>query len=279
MKAKKSLGQHFLTQPAIASRIADSLLNIDDIQQVVEVGPGKGMLTQFLLKRYPSLIMIETDADMLKILQERFASNKAQMIHANFLKTDLASTVGKPFYLIGNFPYNISSQILFKMLDNRPYIPQMVGMFQKEVAQRIAARHGNKTYGILSVLMQTFYKVEYLFSVAPGSFSPPPKVNSAVIRLTAKPIQIAQPLEKKLRTLVKLAFGQRRKMLRNSIKPLWLGILQDDDPILKKRPEQLSVSDFLELSGRLISLQEKSINISDDTRATNHGRSQDRDES
>ncbi|NND34142.1 MAG: ribosomal RNA small subunit methyltransferase A [Saprospiraceae bacterium] len=255
MKAKKSLGQHFLIQPAIASRIANSLINMDGVEQVVEVGPGKGMLTQFLLELYPTLIMIETDRDMIELLSERFEHQGKQIIHANFLKIDLKSLVKKPFSLIGNFPYNISSQILFKMLDNRPLIPQMVGMFQKEVAQRVASGHGSKTYGILSVLMQTFYTVEYLFSVAPGSFSPPPKVTSAVIRLVARPVQIEPSLEKMLRNVVKLAFGQRRKMLRNSIKSLWTGILPPDDPSLNKRPEQLSVTDFLELSRRLISLQ------------------------
>jgi len=254
MKAKKSLGQHFLNQPAIAKKIADSLLPIPGIPKVVEVGPGKGMLTQFLLEKYPDLIMIETDHDMVDFLDQRFAGQTSRLYKANFLKTDLKELVGSPFSLIGNFPYNISSQILFKMLDNREMVPQMVGMFQKEVADRIAAKHGNKTYGILSVLVQAFYKVDHLFNVAPGSFSPPPKVNSSVIRLYAiEGVDLGVPLEKKLRQVVKVSFNQRRKMLRNSIRALWPDHIPDDDPILSMRPEDLSVEDFIMLSRRLIS--------------------------
>lgn len=255
MKAKKSLGQHFLNQPSIAENIASSIISQPSLHRVLEVGPGKGMLTQFLLERYPDLVMIETDSDMVDILTKKFPEKKNQIIQADFLSCKLDQFFPGPFILVGNFPYNISSQILFKMLDYRKQIPQMVGMFQKEVAERIAAAHGSKTYGILSVLMQTFYKVEFLFSVSPQCFSPPPKVQSAVIRLTALPsADMDSVLEKKLRQVVKLAFNQRRKMLRNSLRSIWPTLLSPDDPVLTLRPEQLSVNDFLELSRRLISL-------------------------
>lgn len=255
MKAKKSLGQHFLNQPSIAAKIASSIVPIDDSCKVVEIGPGKGMLTQFLLKEYPDLLMIETDDHMIDLLKERFSDHATQIIHADFLKLELAKHISGKFYLVGNFPYNISSQILFKMLENRTVIPQMVGMFQKEVAERISAHHGSKTYGILSVLLQTFYDVKLLFSVSPQCFSPPPKVQSAVVRLLAKEnVSINAQTEKALKHVVKLAFNQRRKMLRNSLKSVWPGHIGPEDSVLNKRPEHLSVADFLELTNRLISL-------------------------
>jgi 16S rRNA (adenine1518-N6/adenine1519-N6)-dimethyltransferase len=255
MKAKKSLGQHFLNQPSIAAKIASSIIAMDYPCKMVEIGPGKGMLTQFLLKEYPDLLMIETDVRMIDLLTERFPDQANQIIHANFLKLDLAEHISGKFCLVGNFPYNISSQILFKMLENRTVIPQMVGMFQKEVAERISANHGNKTYGILSVLLQAFYRVELLFSVSPQCFSPPPKVQSAVVRLLAKEnVMIEAQTEKALKHVVKLAFNQRRKMLRNSLKSIWPDHLDPGDPVLNKRPEHLSVADFIELTNRLISL-------------------------
>lgn len=255
MKAKKSLGQHFLAHQAIAEKIAYALLPLDNVKRVVEVGPGKGMLTKFLLDRYPDLVMIETDIDMIQVLQETFPDHKDQMVHADFLKVNLPALMGEPFSLIGNFPYNISSQILFKMLDHRPLIPQMVGMFQREVAERVASSHGNKQYGILSVLIQTYYQVERIMHVSPGSFKPPPKVDSTVIRLTAREhVDTTEALDKRLRQLVKLAFNQRRKMLRNSIKSLWPDYLDPDDPVLQLRPEQISVAGFLALARRMISL-------------------------
>ena len=252
MKAKKSLGQHFLNQPAIAEKIAASLLPMQGDFSVVEVGPGKGMLTQFLLKKYPDLRMIETDLDMVEYLNQVFPNVKDQITHADFLTVKLDEFVTGRFFLIGNFPYNISSQILFKMLDHHEKIPQMVGMFQKEVADRIAASHGSKTYGILSVLLQTFYRVELLFNVSPQCFSPPPKVQSAVIRLTLKENVVIEPkIKKALRTVVKMSFNQRRKMLRNSLRSIWPEHIPVDDPVLTKRPEQLSVDDFLVLTRRL----------------------------
>ncbi|MBK8502406.1 MAG: 16S rRNA (adenine(1518)-N(6)/adenine(1519)-N(6))-dimethyltransferase RsmA [Saprospiraceae bacterium] len=255
MKAKKSLGQHFLNQPSIAAKIASSIVAMDSPCKVVEIGPGKGMLTQFLLKEYPDLLMIETDIKMIEVLRDRFSEHETQIIHADFLKLNLAEHISGKFILVGNYPYNISSQILFKMLENRTDIPQMVGMLQKEVAQRISANHGSKTYGILSVLLQAFYHVELLFTVSPQCFSPPPKVQSAVVRLLAKENVVIDALtEKALKHVVKLAFNQRRKMLRNSLKSIWPGHIEPEDPILNKRPEHLSVSDFLELTNRLISL-------------------------
>jgi 16S rRNA (adenine1518-N6/adenine1519-N6)-dimethyltransferase len=255
MKAKKSLGQHFLNQPSIAAKIASSIVALEYPLKLLEIGPGKGMLTQFLLAENPDLLMIETDIHMIELLKERFADHANQIIHADFLKFNLADLISGPVCLIGNFPYNISSQILFKMLENRTKIPQMVGMFQKEVAQRISANHGNKTYGILSVLLQAFYHVELLFSVSPQCFSPPPKVQSAVVRLLAKEnVSIDGPTEKALKQVVKLAFNQRRKMLRNSLKSIWPGHIEPEDPVLNKRPEHLSVPDFIELTKSLISL-------------------------
>lgn len=255
MKAKKSLGQHFLNQPSIAAKIASSIVPLDSPYKVVEIGPGKGMLTQFLLKEYPDLLMIETDLKMIEVLKDRFSGHDSQIIHADFLKLNLPEHISGKFFLVGNFPYNISSQILFKMLENRTVVPQMVGMFQKEVAERISANHGNKTYGILSVLLQTFYRVELLFSVSPQCFSPPPKVQSAVVRLMAKEnVLVEASTEKALKQVVKMAFNQRRKMLRNSLKSLWPGKIDSEDPVLSKRPEHLSVADFLELTNRLISL-------------------------
>lgn len=255
MKAKKSLGQHFLNQPSIAEKIANSILIDPNYENVLEVGPGMGMLTQFLLQRFPQLIMVETDINMVHHLQERFPNVTGQIFHADFLAFDLDKVLPSKFTLVGNFPYNISSQILFKMLEHRQRIPHMVGMFQKEVADRIASRHGSKSYGILSVLLQTYYEVELLFNVSAQCFSPPPKVQSAVIRLVArKGLDISPDLEKSLKRVVKMAFNQRRKMMRNSLRSIWPANLDPDDPILTKRPEQLSVPDFLELTKRLVSL-------------------------
>jgi len=252
MKAKKSLGQHFLNQPAIAEKIAASLIPMTGEFSVVEVGPGKGMLTQFLLKRYPNLLMIETDSDMIEYLHQIFPAFRDQITYADFLTVNLENFINGRFFLVGNFPYNISSQILFKMLDYHEQIPQMVGMFQKEVADRIASSHGSKTYGILSVLLQTFYRVELLFNVSSQCFSPPPKVRSAVVRLTLKEgVKIEPDIEKALRRVVKMSFNQRRKMLRNSLRSIWPQCIPPDDPVLSKRPEQLSVDDFLELTRRL----------------------------
>ena len=252
MKAKKSFGQHFLNNEIIAEKIAQSLRHKDTDSNVLEVGPGKGVLTRHLLELEANLLAVEADRDMISYLQEHFPEMKGKTIAADFLKLDLNTVFGgAPFSLIGNYPYNISSQILFKMLEHKTLIPEMVGMFQKEVAQRIASPPGNKSYGVLSVLTQAFYQGEYLFSVPPDNFSPPPKVQSGVIRLTRHAVALEECNEETLTKVVKTAFGQRRKMLRNTLKTLVPDPEVLKDSFFNQRPEQLSVRDFIELSGQI----------------------------
>jgi 16S rRNA (adenine1518-N6/adenine1519-N6)-dimethyltransferase len=244
LKAKKSYGQHFLNKPDIARRIAQSLTLEGNCTRVLEVGPGTGMLTRHLLERGIDLAVVEADGDMVSYLEQHFPQLHGHIIHDDFLKFDLGAFAGgQPFALIGNFPYNISSQILFKMLENRHLIPEMVGMFQREVAGRVIAAPGGKDYGVLSVLVQAFYAGRQLFGVDRSCFSPPPKVQSAVIRLARKEGELGCD-EQLFRKVVKLTFGQRRKMLRNTLKPLLEG-----DPVLEevfftRRPEQLSLDEF-----------------------------------
>ena len=248
MRAKKSYGQHFLNNEAIAERIADSLLLTDSYAKIVEVGPGRGMLTKYLMKKDKELVVIEADRDMVLAVQKNFPALKGQIIAADFLKVPLKEFFkDEPFALIGNYPYNISSQILFKMLEYREQIPEMVGMFQKEVADRIVAPAGSKIYGVTSVLVKAYYDGKVLFNVAKGNFNPPPKVESAVIRLVRKTAPLGCDY-KLLRQVVKQSFGQRRKMLRNTMKsfsknPEFLSL-----PILSERPEQLSLEDFVALT-------------------------------
>ncbi len=254
MQAKKSYGQHFLKNDSIAARIADSLQLASQTGVVLEVGPGMGMLTKFLLahKEYQTFA-VEADRDMVEYLQKNYPEWPAEnLIFRDFLDLDFHTVFGdKPFCLIGNFPYNISTQILFKLLDFRAQIPEMVGMFQKEVADRIVAPPGSKVYGITSVLAQAFYRTEYLFTVERGSFNPPPKVLSAVIRLTRKDNFDLGCDEQLFRQVVKTAFNQRRKMLRNTLKPFFQGELLMQDPYFEKRPEQLGWEEFAELSKRI----------------------------
>lgn len=254
MQAKKSYGQHFLKNDSIAARIADSLQLASQTGVVLEVGPGMGMLTRFLLahKEYQTFA-VEADRDMVEYLQKNYPEWPAEnLIFRDFLDLDFHTVFGdKPFCLIGNFPYNISTQILFKLLDFRAQIPEMVGMFQKEVADRIVAPPGSKVYGITSVLAQAFYRTEYLFTVERGSFNPPPKVLSAVIRLTRKDNFDLGCDEQLFRQVVKTAFNQRRKMLRNTLKPFFQGELLMQDPYFEKRPEQLGWEEFAELSKRI----------------------------
>lgn len=250
MRAKKSLGQHFLTNPQITQKIAGSLLQMEDIDWIVEVGPGRGILTKELIDRPEQLLLIEKDGTLVTHLQKEYPHLSDRILEHDFLKADLDRAVPAAFHLIGNFPYNISSQIIFKMLDNRPLIPQMVGMFQKEVAMRLASGHGSKQYGILSVLLQTFYDVEVLFSLGPGAFTPPPKVKSTVIRCIRKAgVTMSLKQEKLFRKVVKHAFGQRRKMFRNSLAPL---LTEENStsiqPFLTLRPEQVSIEEFRKLS-------------------------------
>lgn len=250
MKAKKSYGQHFLNSEHLAERIAQSLkLGGESYHKLLEVGPGRGMLTKYLLERQEQLIVVEADRDMVLYLNKHYPELKGSIIEGNFLRADLpALQQQESFGLIGNFPYNISSQILFKMIENREYIPEMVGMFQKEVAERVVAGPGSKTYGVISVLVQAYYEGEYLFSVDESQFTPPPKVKSAVIRLTRKEQQTLECNERMFKAVVKQAFSQRRKMLRNTMKSFLKGSPLLQEPIFSERPEQLSLNDFIQLA-------------------------------
>ena len=262
VKPKKFLGQHFLTDLSIASRIADTVDACPDLP-VLEVGPGMGVMTQFLRQKPRPLKVVEIDFESVAYLRRNFPELEDCIIEDDFLKMHLDRTFqGSPFVLTGNYPYNISSQIFFKMLDFKELIPCCTGMIQKEVAERIAAGPGSKTYGILSVLIQAWYDVEYLFTVEPGVFNPPPKVRSAVVRLMRnKTVELGCD-EKLFRRLVKTTFNQRRKTLRNNIRPLLTALtaernLTNDfsqllaEPIMQQRPEQLSVADFVRLTQRL----------------------------
>jgi len=244
VKPKKFLGQHFLKDLSIAGRIADTL---DDFEgfPVVEVGPGMGVLTQFLIEKGKNLTVVEIDRDSVPYLKTHYPELSGHIIEGDFLSLDLSRIYSVPFCVIGNYPYNISSQILFKVLEYKDQIPCCSGMFQKEVAERIAASPGRKSYGIISVLLQAWYNIEYLFTVSEKVFDPPPKVKSAVIRLVRNDTKKLNCDEKLFKTVVKTSFNQRRKTLRNSMKPL-LGKASDAyiNPIFDKRPEQLSVADF-----------------------------------
>src|SRR5574344_543051 len=249
VKPKKFLGQHFLKDLKVAQDIADTVDSQPELP-VLEVGPGMGVLTQFLVKKERTVKVVEVDYESVAYLREAFPSLEDHIIEDDFLKMNLNRTFdGNPFVLTGNYPYNISSQIFFKMLDNKELIPCCTGMIQKEVAERIAAGPGSKTYGILSVLIQAWYEVEYLFTVSEHVFNPPPKVKSAVIRMTRNQTRALGCNEKLFKQVVKTTLNQRRKTLRNSRKPL-LGkessILQDER--FNKRPEQLSVQQFVELT-------------------------------
>ena len=249
VKPKKFLGQHFLKDLDIARRIADTVDACPGIP-VLEVGPGMGVLTQFLNEKPRELKVVEVDFESIAYLHEHFPELDEDIIEEDFLRMDLQKLFdGKPFVLTGNYPYNISSQIFFKMLDNKELIPCCTGMIQKEVAERIAAKPGTKAFGILSVLLQAWYTVEYLFTVNENVFNPPPKVKSAVIRMTRNDTTDLGCDAQLFKKVVKTTFNQRRKTLRNSIMPLLgekCGLTED--PIFDKRPEQLSVQDFVELT-------------------------------
>jgi len=254
VKAKKYLGQHFLTDKNIAEKIVNSLHSCDQYQQVLEVGPGMGILSDFLLRKEEfQTYLIDIDTESYEYLQKRYPDLGQRLINGDFLELNFKDIFPGPFGIIGNFPYNISSQILFKVLDNRDQVVELVGMFQKEVAQRCAEKPGSKEYGILSVFLQAYYKVEYLFSVKPGVFNPPPKVTSAVIRLTRNDVAKLDCDEKLFWQVVKAGFNQRRKTLRNSLSSLVSREDMNDDPLLDLRAERLSVADFVKLTN-LISL-------------------------
>ncbi len=247
VRAKKYLGQHFLKDQNMAHQIVHELVKLYPDGDVLEVGPGMGVLTQFLLAE-PTIKTwaVEVDMESISYLNTHFPALNNNLIHENFLDINFKKYFAGEFSIIGNFPYNISSQIVFKMIDNRALVPYMVGMFQKEVAERLCSIHGNKVYGILSVIAQAFYKVEYLFTVSETVFDPPPKVKSAVIRFSRKDIPLACD-EKLFRNVVKVAFNQRRKKLRNSISIFNLNDQQLGE-YASKRAEELSVDDFVKLS-------------------------------
>lgn len=252
VKPKKFLGQHFLKDLGIANDIANTVDACSNLP-ILEVGPGMGVLTQFLMKKEREVKVVELDFESVAYLKENFKALEGHIIEDDFLKLKLENIFdGKPFVLTGNYPYNISSQIFFKMLEYKDIIPCCTGMIQKEVAERIAAGPGSKTYGILSVLIQAWYKVEYLFTVHEHVFNPPPKVKSAVIRMTRNETTDLGCDEKLFKLIVKTTFNQRRKTLRNSI----ASILDKShplttDPVFNKRPEQLSVQEFVDLTNRV----------------------------
>lgn len=248
VKPKKFLGQHFLKDLSIAKRIADTIDDFADIP-VIEVGPGMGVLTQYLIEKDKELTVIEIDRDSVPYLQEHYPALQGHIIEGDFLQLNLTDIYPDQFCVIGNYPYNISSQIFFKVLEYKEHIPCCSGMLQKEVAERIASKPGNKAYGILSVLLQAWYDIEYLFTVSEKVFDPPPKVKSAVIKLIRNDRQSLGCDEKLFKTVIKTSFNQRRKTLRNSMKPI-LGKDNESysDPIFNKRPEQLSVEEFVYLT-------------------------------
>ena len=259
VRPKKFLGQHFLTDETIAQRIADTVDACPEIP-ILEVGPGMGVLTKYLVAKQRHVKVAELDYESVDYLRRNYPTLEDDIIEDDFLKMHLENTFsGQPFVLTGNYPYNISSQIFFKMLDYRELIPCCTGMIQKEVAERLAASPGSKAFGILSVLMQLWYDVEYLFTVEPHVFNPPPKVRSAVVRLTRNTSTDCGCNERLLRRVVKTAFNQRRKMMRGSLKPLFAQLDNERQctrdhtaflaqPLLTHRPEQLSVQDFINLT-------------------------------
>lgn len=246
VKPKKHLGQHFLTDESICEDIASALTGFGDYKHVLEVGPGTGALTRYLLKTDFEIQCLEVDKESIAYLQHEYLDLKVHDL--DFLRADLSKLVdGETFAVAGNFPYNISSQILFKVLDYKDMVPEVVGMFQKEVAERVAEKPGSKKYGIISVLIQAYYDIEYLFTVHEHVFNPPPKVKSGVIRLQRNDVKKLPCDEKLFKQVVKQGFNQRRKTLRNSLKSLLNEELKQNE-IFNKRPEQLSVKEFVDLT-------------------------------
>lgn len=249
VRAKKHLGQHFLKDEHIAERIARSLTG--EVRNVLEIGPGMGVLTKYLVTEEDlNFWVIEIDSESVVYLHEHYPELK--VVEGDFLRLDLSQLFNnEKFAIIGNFPYNISSQILFRVYECRNEVPEVVGMFQKEVAERVAAKPGSKTYGILSVLLSAFYNIEYLFTVDEHVFNPPPKVKSAVIRLRRNDIQSLECDEKLFTTVVKTGFNQRRKTMRNALKPLGKDLSTISEELLGKRAEQLTVEDFITITNNL----------------------------
>ena len=248
---KKKIGQHFLNDLNIAQKIAD-LLQHQNCDNILEIGPGMGVLTQFLIPKLKNLKLVEIDTESVTYLNRKYPERQKDILNEDFLKMNLSKTFeGQAFGIIGNFPYNISSQIVFKALEYRQYLPFFCGMFQKEVAQRICEKPGTKAYGILSVLCQTYYHAQYHFNVSPAVFSPPPKVDSGVLSLKRKEDLIIDFDEKLLFRIVKTGFQQRRKTLRNSLKSLNIHKLTLEDSIFDLRPEKLSAAQFIELTNKV----------------------------
>lgn len=254
VRAKKHLGQHFLKDETIAQQIVDGLKHTSLYNKVLEVGPGMGVLTKYLINQSGfETYIIDIDRESIAYLKQNFPTLQNRIIEGDFLKLDFSKLFsGERFAVIGNFPYNISTEILFRILDHKNLVPEVVGMFQKEVAERIAAKPKNKTYGITSVLLQAFYDIEYLFTVNENVFNPPPKVKSAVIRLTRNNIQQLGCDEKLFKRVVKAGFNQRRKTLRNSIKAFKLKPEFLNHNYLNQRAEELSVADFVALTNMLL---------------------------
>lgn len=251
VRAKKHLGQHFLKDEGVAKKIADTLI-LRGYSSVLEIGPGTGVLTKYLLEKDIDLVAMDLDRDSISYLETTYLNKNLELLEADFLKCDLSDIFGEnEFAVTGNFPYNISTQIVFKTLENKEKIPEFSGMFQKEVALRICAKEGSKTYGIMSVLTQAFYEAEYLFTVPPTVFNPPPKVESGVLRLVRKADFSLACNEKMLYKVVKTAFQQRRKTMRNSLKSFNLSDKIKEDTIFGQRPEQLSVAQFVALTLKL----------------------------
>lgn len=250
VKPKKHLGQHFLKDQNIANNIVKGLFDVTNPSCVLEVGPGTGVLSDLMVgKGIDQLVLMDLDRESIDYLVHRYNGQQVDIQYADFLKSDFRKIFNdQPLSIIGNFPYNISSQIFFKILDNRNQVNYVVGMIQKEVADRIVSKEGNKTYGILSVLLQAYYDIEYLFTVPPNVFNPPPKVNSGVIRLVRNKVNQLDCDEKLFKRVVKEGFGKRRKTLRNALKGLNLPESVQELEVLNKRAEQLSVADFVELT-------------------------------
>lgn len=255
VRAKKHLGQHFLTDKKIAAKIVDGLVHTDEYRQVLEVGPGMGILSDILLERENlETFMIDIDVESYNFLKDKYPQMGSRLINGDFLKLDLSAVFPGKFAVIGNFPYNISSQILFKILEHRENVVEMVGMFQKEVAERCASKSGTKEYGILSVLIQAYYNIDYLFTVKPGTFNPPPKVNSGVIRLSRNKRETLPCDEKLFWSVVKSGFNQRRKTLRNALSGVLPKAKMDEHIFFEKRAEQLTVEDFITLTQHVTEL-------------------------
>ena len=252
VRAKKHLGQHFLTDKNIASKTVESLRPAGRYSQVLEVGPGMGILSDFLLQKEGlDVYLVDIDTESYQFLQKKYPQLGGHLINSDFLEMDFKALFTGPMAVIGNFPYNISSQILFKILDNRSQVVEAVGMFQKEVAERCAAKPGSKEYGILSVFLQAYYKVEYLFTVKAGVFNPPPKVLSAVIRLTRNETAELDCDEKLFWQVVKAGFNQRRKTLRNALSSLINKEKMTAEPMLDLRAERLNVKELVYITNRI----------------------------